>query len=301
MLAVVGAAVVGVGVTALDRSGGLLAGLAAGRAELLAPPVLLIVAVGLVAERLWPAERRRLLARGHVQDATFFLFHVVVVVALMTVFSAAFASLLAERARWMAGPWQRQVPAPVLLGLTFVLMDAANWAAHWADHRVETLWRMHALHHSQEELSVLTSFRAHPLSHLPGFLLAAVPAFALAGFRGLAPTLIVAYVCLGTLPHANVRWSYGPLGKIVVSPAYHRLHHEFDGAPGVNLGVVLTVWDRLAGRARFPDRDPTAPPIRTGLPGRPVPVEQAGDAPAVARLLARQLWEPFRPTALPGR
>jgi len=30
----------------------------------------------------------------------------------------------------------------------------------------------HALHHSQEELSVLTSFRAHPLMHTTGFLLA---------------------------------------------------------------------------------------------------------------------------------
>ena len=39
-------------------------------------------------------------------------------------------------------------------------MDGANWLAHYADHRVDALWRFHALHHSQEELSVLTSFRA---------------------------------------------------------------------------------------------------------------------------------------------
>ena len=45
-LAAAAAAVVGIGVTALQRSGGVGAGLSAGRAELLAPPVLLVVAVG---------------------------------------------------------------------------------------------------------------------------------------------------------------------------------------------------------------------------------------------------------------
>ena len=51
-------------------------------------------------------------------------------------------------------------------------MDGANWLAHYADHRLDPLWRFHALHHSQEELSVITSFRAHPLMHTTGFLLA---------------------------------------------------------------------------------------------------------------------------------
>ena len=42
----------------------------------------------------------------------------------------------------------------------------------------------------------------------------------------------------------------------------------------MNLGVVLTVWDVLAGMARFPARGSV--PCPTGLAGRPVPVEQAG-------------------------
>ncbi len=191
------------------------------------------------------------------------------------------------------------LPSSLVLATTLVLMDGSNWLAHWADHRFNALWRMHALHHSQEELSVLTSFRAHPLSHLPGFLLASIPAFALAGHRGLAPQLITAYVCLGTIPHANVRWSYGPLGRLLVSPAYHRLHHAVDGPDGMNLGVVLTLWDVVAGRARFPDRRRL--PVRTGLTGRPVPVEQAAGAPSQPRLLLLQLCEPFRPPVVEER
>ena len=175
-------------------------------------------------------------------------------------------------------------------------MDGCNWLAHYADHRFEALWRVHALHHSQEELSVLTSFRAHPLSHLPGFMLAAVPPFVLLGSRG-APVLISLYVCLGTIPHANLDWSYGPLGRVLVSPAYHRLHHAVDADVGRNLGVVLTVWDVLVGRADFPA--PGGPVRKTGLRGRPVPVEQAEAARWRPEMLVAQLAEPF--VALAGR
>jgi sterol desaturase/sphingolipid hydroxylase (fatty acid hydroxylase superfamily) len=288
----VGVAVVWAGIVALHRSGGVLAGLSAGRAVLLAPPVFAVIAIGTVVEQVWPAERRRLLSRGHLQDAGYFLLHVTVVVALMTLFSVAFASMLEHRAGWLAGAWTARLPAGLVLCLTFVLMDGSNWVAHWADHRFATLWRMHSLHHSQEELSVLTSFRAHPLSHLPGFLLASIPAFAFAGPRHLAPQVVTAYVCLGTIPHANLRWSYGVLGRVFVSPAYHRIHHAVDEPAGTNLGVVLTVWDVIAGRARFPTK--SEQPAHTGLAGRPVPVEQDPGRPSQPRLLLFQLCDPFR-------
>jgi sterol desaturase/sphingolipid hydroxylase (fatty acid hydroxylase superfamily) len=171
-------------------------------------------------------------------------------------------------------------------------MDGANWLAHYADHRLDPLWRFHALHHSQEELSVLTSFRAHPLMHTTGFILATIPVVVLMPTRAIAPVLITAYVCVGTLQHANLRWTFGPVGRVIVSPAYHRLHHATDNQ-AVNLGVVLTIWDVLAGYARFPAR--RAPVGRTGLDGRPVPVEQAARPQPALLLLAHQLAEPFRP------
>jgi sterol desaturase/sphingolipid hydroxylase (fatty acid hydroxylase superfamily) len=270
--------------------------LAAGRAELIAPAVVGLVAVALACERLWPAEERTILARGHVHDAAFFVLHVLAFVPLMTLLAVAFSELLVSRARWMELGFTATWPGWLLLALTLVLMDGANWLAHWADHRCSALWRLHALHHSQEEVSVLTSFRAHPLSHLAGFFLAAIPVVVLTGDRGMAPVLITAYVCLGTLPHANVRWSFGPLGKVLVSPAYHRIHHSFEGAAGLNLGVVLTVWDVLAGRARFPMK--RSAPCRTGLPGRPLRVEQ--DEERHLGLLIVQLAEPFTPACLPA-
>jgi hypothetical protein len=75
------------------------------------------------------------------------------------------------------------------------------------------------------------------------------------------------------------------------NPAYHRLHHALDGPYDVNLGIVLTVWDVLARRAVFPTRG--APACRTGLAGRPIPVEQAGARYRPLRVFTAQMAEPF--------
>jgi sterol desaturase/sphingolipid hydroxylase (fatty acid hydroxylase superfamily) len=282
--------IVWVAVADLLRQGRLETVLSAGRAELAAPLlVALVVATG-ICERIWPAERRPVLARGHVQDACFLALHAVVVIPLMTLLSVGAAALIGH-AGWIELRPAQHWPAWLLVPLTIVAMDGANWLAHYADHRLDPLWRFHALHHSQEELSVLTSFRAHPLMHTTGFLLATIPVVVLMPARPIAPVLITIYICIGTLQHANLRWTFGPLGRVLVSPAYHRLHHAPD-TQGANLGVVLAIWDILAGRARFPARHGDAG--RTGLDGRPVPVEQEDAAGPALLLLAGQLIEPFQ-------
>jgi sterol desaturase/sphingolipid hydroxylase (fatty acid hydroxylase superfamily) len=280
-----------VAVAGLLRQGRLETVLSAGRAELAAPLlVALVVATG-ICERIWPAERRPVLARGHVQDACFVALHAIVVIPLMTLLSVGAAALIGSHARWIELRTTEHWPGWLLIPLTVVAMDGANWLAHYADHRLGPLWRFHALHHSQEELSVLTSFRAHPLMHTTGFLLATVPVMALMPARPIAPVIITIYVCIGTLQHANLGWAFGPVGRVLVSPAYHRLHHAPD-TQRVNLGVVLTIWDVLAGCATFPCRSEGVG--RTGLDNRPIPVEQDDSAGPVLLLLAEQLIEPFQ-------
>jgi sterol desaturase/sphingolipid hydroxylase (fatty acid hydroxylase superfamily) len=280
-----------VAVAELLGQGSLGSVLSAGWAELAAPLLVGLVVVTGICERIWPAEPRPVLARGHLQDACYLALHAVVVIPLMTLLSVGSAALISGHAPWIELRAAQDWPGWLLVPLTIAAMDAANWLAHYADHRFTALWRFHALHHSQEELSVLTSFRAHPLMHTTGFLLASVPVVVLMPARPIDPILITAYVCVGTLQHANLRWSFGPLGRVLVSPAYHRLHHATD-IQDVNLGVVLTVWDVLSGRARFPARG-AGSVSRTGLDGRPVPVEQ--DEPTgPLRLMAGQLVEPFR-------
>jgi len=291
VLAGVTIAVLWAAVADLLRQGRLETVLSAGRAELAAPLLVVLVVVTGICERIWPAERRGVLARGHVTDACFVALHALVVIPLMTLLSVGAAVLLGRYAGWIELRSTQHWPGWLLIPLTVVAMDGANWLAHYADHKLGFLWRFHALHHSQEELSVLTSFRAHPLMHTTGFILAAIPVVVLMPTRPIAPVVITIYVCVGTLQHANLRWTFGPVGRVVVSPAYHRLHHATD-IQRLNLGVVLTIWDVLAGRAAFPARGGAVG--RTGLDGRPVPVEQDGSARPVLLLVAEQLIEPFQ-------
>ena len=152
----------------------------------------------------------------------------------------------------------------IVVLVTLAAMTCATGSPHVGDHRVGALWRIHVLHHSQEELSVLTSFRAHPLMHTTGFVLATGPVLLLTGahpgHRCSSPSTSVWGPC--RIP--TCAGSYGTLGRFFVSPAYHRLHHAAEGEQDVNLGVVLTVWDVMFGLARFPARG--SAPCETGRP-----------------------------------
>jgi len=279
------------GAITLSRAGRLATTLAGARHQLAGPTVIGFLVVAIACERLRPLERRPVTARGHVHDACFFLVSAVAVVPLVAVLGVASASMLATHAHWMEVPGTASWPRWLLLGVTLIAMDGCNWLTHVAEHRFAPLWRVHALHHSQEEVSVLTTFRTHPLVHTASFFAATIPVVALMGDRPLGPTLVTVYLCLGALPHANVGWTYGPLGKVLVSPSYHRVHHAADGPHDVNLGIVLPWWDMLVGRAVFPARG--APPFRTGLAGRPLGVEQQTTPSQTIRVLIGQLLEPF--------
>jgi sterol desaturase/sphingolipid hydroxylase (fatty acid hydroxylase superfamily) len=184
------------------------------------------------------------------------------------------------------------VPRWAVIGLIFVAMDGCNWLAHLANHRIRVFWRFHELHHSQEDMSVLTVFRTHPLIHV-SYLIALVPGIVLLANGALPTALLVVYAGFVALEHSNTNLGFGPLEKIFVSPNYHRIHHKLDGPQDVNLGFALTIWDQLFHTAVFP----TAETIRTdtGLPGRPLAVEQAGSRPHHLSVLLAQLWGPFRP------
>jgi hypothetical protein len=42
-----------------------------------------------------------------------------------------------------------------------------------------------------------------------------------------------------------VRWTYGRLGRVFISPACHRIHHSATGRLDINLGTVFAIWDVL--------------------------------------------------------
>jgi sterol desaturase/sphingolipid hydroxylase (fatty acid hydroxylase superfamily) len=109
--------------------------------------------------------------------------------------------------------------------------------------------------------------------------------------------LLVLYGGWVAMVHSNTNLTFGPLGRVLVSPNYHRLHHRLEGAQDVNLGFALTIWDQLFHRAVFPTAETVR--IDTGIPGRPLAVEQEGPRPRHLAVLAAQLVGPFRPMSEP--
>jgi sterol desaturase/sphingolipid hydroxylase (fatty acid hydroxylase superfamily) len=270
---------------------GLARQINAGRFELAGPAVLAFVLVMFGIEQLRPAERRPLLARGHLVDMCYLLAYALVVVPVIVLIGAGFAHVLAQHAQWLVIPRMPGVPGWPFIVAAVLVIDFLDWLAHLGNHRVTSLWRLHAVHHSQEELSILTTFRAHPLVHV-SFLITAVPVLAISSNATTPAVVFTVYACLGALPHANVPWTYGPVGRVLISPAYHRIHHHATGRIDINLGTAFAMWDMMTRRAVFPVSGAATAP--TGLSGRPVPVEQAAvGAPGMARAFLTQWAEPF--------
>ena len=256
------------------------------------PVTLAIIGVFLVVERLWPAQRRPLVARGHRHDLLYTVLNATLVVPLVTALTLSFVQVVRTAAPWIVLPRMGMVPRWGAIALIVVAIDACNWFVHLANHRVRMLWRFHELHHSQEDMSVLTVFRTHPLIHV-SYLVALIPGMVLLANGTMSTTVLVVYAAIVAFAHSNTRLGFGPLERIFVSPNYHRIHHQVDGPQDVNLGFVLTIWDQLFHRAVFP----TEATIRadTGLPGRPLIVEQSAPRARHLSVFAAQLVAPFRP------
>jgi sterol desaturase/sphingolipid hydroxylase (fatty acid hydroxylase superfamily) len=262
------------------------------RAVTIGPLAFALIALFLVAERLRPAQVRPLVARGHRHDVLFTVLNVAVVLPLVTALTLSLDDVVRRAVPWVILPKIGMVPRWGAILAIVVAMDGCNWLVHLANHRVRLLWRFHELHHSQEDMNVLTVFRTHPLIHV-SYVLAVIPALVLLANGELPTLLLVVYGGSVAFAHSNTNLGFGPFERVFVSPNYHRIHHRLVGPQDLNLGFTLTIWDQLSHRALFP----TAETIwaDTGLPQRPLRVEQQGARAHHLKVFAAQLVGPFRP------
>jgi sterol desaturase/sphingolipid hydroxylase (fatty acid hydroxylase superfamily) len=47
--------------------------------------------------------------------------------------------------------------------------------------------------------------------------------------------------------HTNLDVDLGRFEWLLITPNYHRVHHGARGLSNMNLGFVLTIWDRMFG------------------------------------------------------
>jgi sterol desaturase/sphingolipid hydroxylase (fatty acid hydroxylase superfamily) len=161
--------------------------------------------------------------------------------------------------------WPGVTDGPIMsFVLYLVLFDFVNYWMHRAQHQWNWWWALHAVHHSQRQMTQWSDNRNHLLDDL----LRAVVWVVVAQLVGIAPSQFVAVVALTQLSenfqHANLRLSFGRIGeRLWVSPRFHRLHHAIglgheslnsEGQTvlgGHNFGVLLPCWDMLFATANF--------------------------------------------------
>lgn len=152
------------------------------------------------------------------------------------------------------------------------ILDLAEYWRHRLQHRFHWWWGLHALHHSQRQLSLWSDRRNHLLDDVLADLWMVLVALAI----GVPPThflgIVIVTRLIESLSHTNVRLHFGWLGeRLLVSPRYHRTHHGIgvghEGrAMGCNFAPLFPLWDLLFGTANFA-RDYPATGIRDQLDG----------------------------------
>jgi sterol desaturase/sphingolipid hydroxylase (fatty acid hydroxylase superfamily) len=159
---------------------------------------------------------------------------------------------------WLSidNPW-------VLAALGVIIVDAADYAYHRLSHRYDWLWRLHAVHHTDTALDISTTLRSHPLD----LVMSNFWKLGVAALLGL-PIWVIALREVFIFPfiflqHATVRLPprlERALGRILVTPAVHRVHHSVERrVHDSNYGEGLILWDKLFGSYRPPEGD--RPPV----------------------------------------
>jgi len=217
-------------------------------------------------EYFWPSvPKQKRLRRGFATDVIYWMFtplvtksisRVLMLIVLVPLLLMLGRSLDRQAVAAGYGPMVA-LPTWLQAVLVFVVGDFIGyWSHRWFHGR--RLWKFHAVHHSSKELDWLSSVRLHPVNDAVSRILQAVP-FVLLGF---SPLVVAAYVPFLTfyaiLLHANVSWSFGPLGYVLASPAFHRWHHTKETeAIDKNFAGLLPVWDLMFGTFYLPhDRQP---------------------------------------------
>lgn len=154
----------------------------------------------------------------------------------------------------------------VIFVVAFISHDFSSYWAHWITHKSNVLWSFHKIHHYSEQINVMAGYRFHPVDSF--FQFAVMGPFTAAMISIVAPldrstfyssyspylsndwpwyAAFMLYTLFSRLVHSHFPIYFGKFfGKILVSPAFHMLHHS-KLAVGKNYGGAFAIWDYLFG------------------------------------------------------
>ena len=218
-----------------------------------------VIAVVMVAERIWPLRKRREESASHVgRDAVMAMMSTAATAAVQSVVlrASVWGPASAGTPRAEAGGHPRSRTCHPLRVLAQILMlDYTLWLWHWLNHRVPLLWRFHRVHHVDLDLDAATGARFH-------FGEMSLSVF----FRLLQVSVIrpdpialsiwqTMLLCSIFFHHSNTRLPEDvdrAIARIFVTPRMHGIHHSTAAdETNSNFASLLTIWDAMHGMLRL--------------------------------------------------
>lgn len=179
--------------------------------------------------------------------------------------------------------WPEHWPLWAQLTMTVLIADFGITMAHFASHKVNSLWRLHAVHHSVQRMYGFNGLMKHPLHQAIELTAGTTPLLLMGMPLEIGALLGFAAAIQLLLQHSNTDMRVGQLVYLWAVAPGHRHHHLAHKDRGdVNFGLFTMIWDHLLGT--FVVDRPQPRDGELGIAGRPdFPISYAS-----------QLIEPFR-------
>jgi sterol desaturase/sphingolipid hydroxylase (fatty acid hydroxylase superfamily) len=167
------------------------------------------------------------------------------------------------------GIWPTHWPLALQVLTAILVADCCMSVIHFWSHRINWMWRLHAVHHGVHRLYGFNGLVRHPLHQSLDLTVGTLPLIVAGMTQEVATLLALAISIQLVVQHSNVDYVLGPFRQWLAIGPVHRLHHvNWAGEGDVNFGLFFTVWDKLLGSFRL---DSPKPPVAgdIGIQDRP--------------------------------
>jgi len=215
-----------------------------------------LLAVFFVLERLTSRRPTVFASRVFVQDVLYAFFYQGGAYTILI--WSALANALESRLGFLKIEVLAALPGPVHWLLYVLIVDFITYWWHRMLHASNVMWAFHSVHHAQEEMSFISSYRMHPIEQIGQSLIMVVPLLVMGTPTWRWLPLYLMMNMFEAAQHSALNFTYGKAYAIVVSPRFHALHHSRDARVyNGNYAKIFSLWDYVFGtalRAERPDR-----------------------------------------------
>lgn len=176
-------------------------------------------------ELLLPRRNIALKRRHRLTDILYIFVGVIPISILSTILIVLGTIILSPVEHNGLQSWISELPVWLSLPLIILVADIGYYWIHRAHHEIPALWKLHAIHHSIEELDWMAAHRVHPIDQALTRGLSMVPVVWLGFDSGAIALWGTVFSFHSMLKHSNVNVKFGPLKWILIEPTFHHWHH----------------------------------------------------------------------------